>query len=51
VIVAFDGQPVVGPDDLIVAIRSRVPGERVELTIRRGDQELKIPVVLAESTG
>jgi putative serine protease PepD len=51
VIIAFNGQPVAGPDDLIVAIRSRVPGERVELTIRRGDQELTIPVVLGESTG
>jgi len=51
VVITFNGQPVAGPDDLIVAIRSRVPGERVELTIRRGDQELKIPVVLGESTG
>jgi len=51
VIVAIDGQPVSGPDELIVVIRSRVPGQRVELTIRRGPAELKVPVTLGESSG
>jgi putative serine protease PepD len=50
VIVALDGERVSGSDELIVGIRSRQPGDRVELRVRRGGQELTVPVVLGRST-
>jgi putative serine protease PepD len=48
VIVHIDGSPVTAPDELIVAIRSKAPGDVVVLTVRRGGEELEIPVTLGE---
>lgn len=46
VIVAVDDEPVTAMDDLIAAIRLRRVGEEVEVTIRRGEETLVLPVVL-----
>ncbi len=52
VIVALDGKPVAGSRELIVMIRSKSPGDRIELTIRRDvDTELKVRVTLGASKG
>ncbi|RPF27648.1 trypsin-like peptidase domain-containing protein [Georgenia muralis] len=48
VILAIDGRPVTDPDELIVAIRSRAPGETVTLLVRRGADEREVDVVLGE---
>ncbi|WP_152204883.1 S1C family serine protease, partial [Georgenia thermotolerans] len=48
VILSIDGRPVTDPDELIVAIRSRAPGDTVELKVRRGNQERTVSVVLGE---
>ncbi len=50
VIVEFDGQPVAGPDELIVAIRARVPGDEVTLTVDRGGSEETLQITLGEAT-
>ena len=50
VIVAFDGKPVTGPDELIVAIRSAVPGDTVAVTFERDGKEQTVDVVLGEAT-
>jgi len=39
VITKFDGRPVVGPDEFVVAIRAKSVGDQVELTVRRGNSE------------
>lgn len=46
VIVGFEGRPVTEPDQLVVAIRAQSPGDTVTLTVRRGDEERDIDVVL-----
>ncbi|WP_299033447.1 S1C family serine protease [uncultured Pseudokineococcus sp.] len=46
VITAIDDQLVTAPDELIVAIRARTPGEEVVLTVRRGREAVEIPVEL-----
>ncbi|MEJ5944922.1 trypsin-like peptidase domain-containing protein [Pseudokineococcus basanitobsidens] len=46
VITAVDDQLVTAPDELIVAIRARTPGEEVVLTVQRGRDAVEIPVVL-----
>jgi putative serine protease PepD len=46
VIVGFEGRPVTEPDQLIVAIRAQAPGDTVTLTVRRGDAERDVDVVL-----
>ena len=48
VIVAIDGRPVTEPDELIVAIRAKSPGDAVVLTVRDGDVDRDVRVVLAE---
>ncbi|WP_448071393.1 S1C family serine protease [Georgenia yuyongxinii] len=50
VILSIDGRPVTDPDELIVAIRSRAPGDQVELEVRRGGDERNVTVVLGEET-
>ncbi|MGN6250607.1 MAG: S1C family serine protease [Marmoricola sp.] len=50
-VTAVDGERVTGSIDLVVAIRSHVPGERVTLTVRRGDQRRQFGVRLAAKTG
>lgn len=51
VILAIDGRPVTAADELIVAIRAREPGDAVVLTVREGDGEREVRVVLDEFTG
>ena len=46
VILALDGKVVRGNEELIVAIRTRAPGDKVTLTVLRGDDEQEIAVVL-----
>ncbi|QZN87394.1 trypsin-like peptidase domain-containing protein [Cellulomonas sp. C5510] len=50
VILAIEGRPVTQPDELIVAIRARTPGEAVLLRVRGDDgAERDVRVVLDES--
>jgi putative serine protease PepD len=51
VIVALDGHPVEGSSGLIVAIRSKRPGDSVTLTVRRDGTEKKIQVTLGATEG
>jgi len=46
VIIKFDGQPVTGPDEFVVAIRAKSVGETVELTVRRGSTERTVKMTL-----
>lgn len=48
VIVAVDGEPVSDPTDLIVRVRSHLPGETMVLTLRTDDGERDVEVVLGE---
>ncbi|WP_265520902.1 trypsin-like peptidase domain-containing protein [Oerskovia flava] len=50
VILSIDGRPVTDPDQLIVAIRAKAPGETVTLRVRTGEQERDVRVVLDEAT-
>ncbi len=49
VILAIDGRPVTQPDELIVSIRAREPGDVVELTVRRGSSSIEVSVNLVAS--
>jgi putative serine protease PepD len=49
VILAIDGRPVTEPDELIVAIRAKTPGDAVGLRVRTGSAERQVRVVLDES--
>ncbi|WP_436791027.1 trypsin-like peptidase domain-containing protein [Yinghuangia sp. YIM S10712] len=51
IITAIDGKKVADANELIVAVRSRAPGETVELTIQRGGGELTVPLTLEAETG
>jgi putative serine protease PepD len=46
VILRFDGRPVTGPDEFVVAIRAKSVGETVELTVRRGNKERTVKMTL-----
>lgn len=48
VILEIDGRPVTEADELIVAIRAKAPGDAVVLTVRSGDTEREVRVVLDE---
>ncbi len=50
VIVAIDGRPVTEPDELIVSIRAKAPGDATVLTVRSGDDERDVRVVLDQAT-
>ncbi len=50
-ILAVDGQPVNSLPELVVAIRSREPGETVRLTVRSGGTQRTVPVRLAAADG
>ena len=45
----MDGRPVSASPELIVAVRSRAVGETITLTVRRGSEELEVPVVLDQT--
>ena len=51
VILEIDGKAVEGSSELIVAIRSRQPGDEVVLLIRRNGSEREVPVVLSSTEG
>jgi putative serine protease PepD len=51
VIRQVDGEPVTGSIDLVVAIRSHVPGEKVTLTVERGKRTIEVTVGLDAKTG
>lgn len=46
VIVAVNGEPVRSSNDLLLAMERYKPGDRVELTIRRGTQRETVPITL-----
>ena len=46
-----DGKPVSGSKDLVVAIRTHVPGEKVTLTVERGKKTFEVEVGLDAKTG
>jgi len=48
VIVGVEGQPVATMGALVVALRSRKPGDTVGLDIRRGADHMRMPVRLAD---
>jgi S1-C subfamily serine protease len=48
-IVGVDGQPVTNLDDLLAAVDSKKPGEKVTFRIIREGETIEVPVVLAES--
>ncbi len=49
VITTFDGRPVTAPDELVVAIRSRAPGDTVKLTVRTGSRSRTVTMILQAS--
>ena len=49
VITAVDGHPTRSLDDFLSRVEAKKPGEEVVLTIRRQDQQLKLPVRLEAS--
>ncbi len=51
VIRKVDGKPVTGSIDLVVAIRTHVPGEKVTLTVERGKKTFEVQVGLDAKTG
>ena len=51
VIRKVDGKPVTGSIDLVVAIRTHVPGEKVTLTVQRGGKTFEVKVGLNGKTG
>lgn len=48
VIISIDGRPVTDPDEVVVAIRAKAPGDSVVLRVRTGDDERDVRVVLSE---
>ncbi|WP_310962354.1 S1C family serine protease [Nocardioides terrisoli] len=50
-ITALDGEKVTGSIDLVVAIRTHVPGDTVTLTIERNGHQRQLRVKLAAKTG
>ena len=50
-IVRVDGKPVTGSSDVVVAVRSHLPTDTVELTIRRDGKTLTIKVGLEAKVG
>jgi S1-C subfamily serine protease len=50
VIIALDGVPVLGGDDLQAQVRAHQPGETVEILIIRDDEEITITATLGVNT-
>jgi putative serine protease PepD len=46
IITRFDGRPVSEPDQLVVAIRAKAPGDTVELTVRTGTRVRTVRMTL-----
>jgi len=49
-VTGYAGRPIQGFSDLGAAVRASLPGDTVTLTVQRGDQEITVPVTLAERT-
>ncbi|WP_235840492.1 PDZ domain-containing protein [Corynebacterium yudongzhengii] len=49
IITAVDGEKVTEPSEVQDYVRGQAPGEEIELTVRRGEKEIPVPVVLGES--
>jgi putative serine protease PepD len=47
VVTAFDGSPIHGSNDLVAAITSHHPGDKVNLTVRRGSSSVNLTATLA----
>jgi S1-C subfamily serine protease len=50
IIVAADGKALKGAGELRKLLRDHKPGDKVTLSVRRGDQTLTVPVTLAEAS-
>ncbi len=49
IITAIDGQPITGMSGLVSYLASKtIPGQTVNLSVRRDGQEITIPVTLGE---
>jgi putative serine protease PepD len=46
VITKFDGRPVLGPNEFVVAIRAKSVGDEVQLSVRRGNTERTVKLTL-----
>jgi S1-C subfamily serine protease len=46
VVTSIDGKRITGSSDLVAAIADRAPGDRVELTVRRGSETLTLTATL-----
>jgi S1-C subfamily serine protease len=51
VITALDGRPITNSDDLIVAIGAHAPGDRVTLTVKRGNETKEYMLTLGTAPG
>ena len=49
IITAVNGKPVDGADELIVTIRSKAPGEKVEIQYERGGKEHTVEVTVGSA--
>ena len=45
-IVAVDGKLIKTGDDFLDAVESKHPGERIDITVIRGGQQVVVPLVL-----
>ena len=50
IITEFDGRPVANSTELIVAIRAKNPGDKVEVTVKRGDDTRTFTVTLGSDS-
>ena len=50
VVLEVEGRPVNGAEELIVAIRSKAPGETITLTLKDGDGEREVQVTLGSDS-
>src|SRR6185503_19822742 len=48
IVIAFNGQETATTEELIAALRSTKPGDRVQLTVLRGAKTEEITVIVAE---
>jgi putative serine protease PepD len=46
IVIALDGQPINGPEELIVAVRSKNVGDVVKLTYKRDGSEKTVTLTL-----
>lgn len=45
-IVGIDGEPVTSVEELLAAVESHQPGDRIVVNVIRDERELAVPVVL-----